>query len=48
MASAAYNILGKLNEEGNQFDTERVKEKSKLSYDEKPPNNDIRMLTRPK
>ena len=51
MIASAYNIIGQRaedNKPGDTIDTERPREKVKLSYEEKEPNNDIRVLTRPK
>ena len=48
MIASAYNIIGQKAEDDKSGDTERPKEKVKLSYEEKEPNNDIRALVRPK
>ena len=47
MIASAYSIIGHKNET-NFNETERPKEKSRLTYEEKAPNNDIRLLTKPK
>ena len=51
LISSAYGVMGQLNQEkrlSKIMDTELLKDKPRLTYDEKPTNNDIRVLTRPK
>ena len=51
MIASAYGVIGEKNEalrRGTIIQTEPSKEKPRQTYEEKPPNNDIRALTRPK
>ena len=51
LITSAYGVIGQMNHEkrlSRIMDTELIKDKTRLTYDEKPPNNDIRVLTRPK
>ena len=51
MIASAYGVIGEKNEamrRGTIIPTELTKERPRQTYEEKPPNNDIRALTRPK